>query len=64
MTSERFPNRAPPRRVWALVKAGRALECEIKEHVKGHEVRIYLEASCITAGMTWRGQKRRRRRPH
>ena len=42
MTSDPHPNPAPRRRIWVLVKAARTLECEIKEHVKGHEVRVYL----------------------
>jgi hypothetical protein len=28
--------------VWALSKTDRVVECEIKEHVSGHEVRVYL----------------------
>lgn len=38
-----FGNRPKPRRVWALWKGGRLMECEINAHPLGHEVRVYVQ---------------------
>ncbi len=38
-----FGGRPTPRRLWALWKAGRLMECEINAHPLGHEVRVYVQ---------------------
>ena len=37
-----LPNPTTTRHIWALSKRDRELACEIEQHDKGHEVRIYL----------------------
>ena len=43
-----FGNRPAPRKVWALWKSGRVMECEINGHPLGYELRIYMGGTFLT----------------